>query len=137
MRTTWISGGVLLLALAASGCGGQPASAGGPAPDARPTVPSTPVRVAPEELNVTDKVVKTDEEWRRQLSPEQFNVLREKGTERAYTGTYWDNHEHGVYRCAGCGLPLFGSDTKFESGTGWPSFWQPLDPKVVELHTDR
>ena len=72
------------------------------------------------------KVVKTDAEWKKELSPEQFRILRKKGTETAFTGAYWDNHAKGVYLCAACGLELFGSDTKFESGTGWPSFWQPI-----------
>jgi peptide-methionine (R)-S-oxide reductase len=73
-----------------------------------------------------DKVTKTDAEWRAQLSPESYTVLRQHGTERAFSGVLWNNHEAGVYVCAGCGLPLFGSETKFESGTGWPSFFQPL-----------
>jgi peptide-methionine (R)-S-oxide reductase len=137
MRTMWISGGVFVLATAMAGCGGGPASAGGAQAGPREQAPVPPVHVAAEELNVTEKVVKTAEEWRQSLSPEQFHVLREKGTERAFTGVTWDNHEPGIYRCAGCALPLFGSDTKFDSGTGWPSFWQPIDPKVVENITDR
>jgi peptide-methionine (R)-S-oxide reductase len=78
----------------------------------------------------------TEEEWRRQLTPEQFEVLRNKGTERAFTGAYASEKEPGVYRCAGCGAELFSSDTKFESGTGWPSFWKPIDPGAVALHED-
>ena len=84
----------------------------------------------------TDKVVKTDAEWKKQLTPEQFNILREKGTERAFTGATWDNHEKGVYKCAGCDLELFNSDTKFESGTGWPSFWQPIANDRVHVAED-
>ncbi len=83
-----------------------------------------------------DKVVKTDEEWKKILTPEQYQVLRRKGTERAFTGELHDNHRKGVYVCAACGLPLFSSETKFDSGTGWPSFWQPIDPKNVETETD-
>jgi len=84
----------------------------------------------------TDKVVKTDAEWRKQLTPEQFHVLREKGTERAFTGATHDNHDKGTYACAGCDLELFSSDTKFESGTGWPSFWQPLANDRVHVAAD-
>lgn len=83
-----------------------------------------------------DKVVKSDEEWRKILTPEQYRVARRKGTERAFTGEYWNNHEAGTYRCVCCGQPLFSSDTKFESGTGWPSFWAPVKKESVDLHAD-
>ncbi len=86
---------------------------------------------------MTDRINKTDEEWRKQLTPEQYHVAREKGTERAFTGAYWNNHKDGVYRCVGCGAQLFSSDTKFDSGTGWPSFTQPLDDSNVEMEEDR
>jgi peptide-methionine (R)-S-oxide reductase len=83
------------------------------------------------------KVEKSDEEWRRELTPEQYHVLREKGTERAFTGAYWDEHGTGVYRCAGCGAELFEARTKFESGSGWPSFYQPTEPGAVDTEADR
>jgi peptide-methionine (R)-S-oxide reductase len=78
----------------------------------------------------------TDAEWREKLTPEQFQVARKAGTERAFTGEYWDCHDEGVYECVCCGEPLFSSDTKFESGTGWPSFFQALSPEAVQENTD-
>ncbi len=83
------------------------------------------------------EVPATDQEWQRILTPEQFHILREKGTERAGTGQYAFTKDAGVYRCAGCGAELFSSDTKFESGTGWPSFYQPIRDGAITLHTDR
>ena len=80
---------------------------------------------------------KRPEEWRAQLSPEQYRVLREKGTERAFTGQYWDHHEAGGYLCAGCGEELFRSDEKFESGSGWPSFWAPASKTAVAQEEDQ
>ena len=86
---------------------------------------------------MSDKVRKSDEEWRKQLTPEQYAVTRQKGTERAFTGKYWDAHDDGTYRCICCGNELFDAGTKFDSGTGWPSFSAPLDPKRVRLEVDR
>ena len=83
------------------------------------------------------KVIKTKAEWSKQLSSEAYNVLREAGTERAFTGKYWNNHEAGTYNCAGCGLSLFSSETKFESGTGWPSFYQSIKKSHVIVHSDK
>jgi peptide-methionine (R)-S-oxide reductase len=83
------------------------------------------------------KIVRTDAEWRELLTPEQFHVMREKGTERAFTGALVNNHDDGIYRCGACNAPLFQSDTKFESGSGWPSFFQPIGPTAVETHEDR
>ncbi len=82
------------------------------------------------------KVVKSDDEWRKILTPEQFYVTRMEGTERPFTGPYWNEHRPGLYACLSCGEPLFRSDTKFESGTGWPSFFQPVAPDAVEEITD-
>jgi peptide-methionine (R)-S-oxide reductase len=83
-----------------------------------------------------EKLQKTDEEWKTQLTPEEFQVARKAGTERAFSGKYWNNHEHGIYRCICCETALFSSDTKFESGTGWPSFWQPIARENVETKSD-
>jgi peptide-methionine (R)-S-oxide reductase len=80
---------------------------------------------------------RSDAEWKRILSPEQYEVLRRKGTERAFTGKYYNSKEKGVYRCAGCGNPLFDSETKFDSGTGWPSYWQPISEDTVATEEDR
>jgi peptide-methionine (R)-S-oxide reductase len=85
---------------------------------------------------MTEKIAKSEAEWKKELSPEQYHVLREAGTERAFTGAYWDNHEKGSYYCAACGLKLFSSQTKFESGTGWPSFYQPVSEANVEKDVD-
>jgi len=82
------------------------------------------------------KVTKTDAEWRQQLSDEEYQVTRKKGTERAFTGKYWDTHKEGVFQCVCCGEPLFDSSTKFDSGTGWPSFWAPIEASKVELEND-
>lgn len=82
------------------------------------------------------KIEKSDQEWQEQLSPEQYEILRQKGTERAFTGKYWDEETPGTYCCAGCGLELFSSENKYESGTGWPSFDRPIDPSHVETLPD-
>jgi peptide-methionine (R)-S-oxide reductase len=88
------------------------------------------------EEGMRDRVVKSEEEWRRILTPEQFHVLRQKGTERAFTGKYHDFKGKGMYECAGCGNPLFSSDTKFDSGTGWPSFFAPISDNSVRTEAD-
>jgi peptide-methionine (R)-S-oxide reductase len=83
------------------------------------------------------KIHRTEEEWQDQLTPEQYRVTRTKGTERAFTGEYWDHKGEGVYRCVCCGAPLFDSETKYDSGTGWPSFWAPVSEESVETEEDR
>lgn len=85
---------------------------------------------------MAEKIVKSDAEWKKQLTSLQFDVARKKGTERAFTGEYWDNHEKGIYKCICCGTDLFSSDTKYESGTGWPSFWAPLAKENVREEDD-
>lgn len=83
-----------------------------------------------------DRVEEAESNWQEKLDPEQYHVMREKGTERPFTGAYWDEHSAGTYRCAACGAELFSSETKFESGTGWPSFWEVANKDAVELHSD-
>ena len=86
---------------------------------------------------MSDKIIKTDEEWKKELTPEQYRILREKGTERAFTGKYWDNFELGTYVCAACGTELFESDTKFESSCGWPSYFEAIDSSRIIYKTDK
>lgn len=86
---------------------------------------------------MTDAQQLTDEQWRERLTPEQYQVLRQKGTERAFTGAYWDTKDEGTYRCAACHTALFTSDTKYDSGSGWPSFWKPLSEDAVRTEVDR
>lgn len=102
---------------------------------ALPKLQSSPVA---ERIGVSarGRVEKTATEWRSLLTPEQYFVTRQKGTERAFSGAYWDNHEDGVYACACCGQPLFDAKAKYDSGTGWPSFWDPVDPNNVSLIPD-
>lgn len=128
------------LALLAIGCG-QAVSQQQPSP-ARPK--ETKVKIveftdAGEQKGVVtvDKIIKSDEEWKKQLTSEQFQVTRKQGTERAFTGKLWNNHDEGAYKCVGCGTPLFSSKTKFESGTGWPSFYEPIAKENVGATTDK
>lgn len=85
---------------------------------------------------MTDRVERSEEEWRRRLTPEQYKVTREKGTEPPFSGIYWDSKKPGIYRCVACDAPLFKSDTKYDSGTGWPSFWEPVSPDAVRHEED-
>ena len=140
-----MNGGVVALLLAGAGAAAvaltAPTSDKKRRPTAAPRLPAAPgaLRLYSEQAKgfvVSEKVVKTDEEWRRLLTPEQYRVTREKGTERAFTGAYWDHHDKGTYRCVGCGNDLFRSDTKFDSGTGWPSFSAPIAEENVETEVD-
>jgi peptide-methionine (R)-S-oxide reductase len=134
MKVT-LSLGWMATAILLAGCGSSHAP--------EPVVTSTPLTNSPNasasvaEQNMKDKVVKTDEEWKKELTPEQFNVLRQKGTERAFTGKYENNHAAGMYRCAGCGLELFTSETKFDSGCGWPSFYAPAKSDNIATKQDQ
>ncbi len=89
------------------------------------------------QVELMEKISKSDDEWKKLLTPEQYDVARKKGTERAFSGKYWDNHERGVYKCICCGTPLYSSDTKFESGTGWPSFWAPVAKENIREIVDK
>lgn len=121
---------LLLSAPPASSAARAPKPAPAPASAAHAPKPARAPAPAPERIG---HVTHTDAEWRRLLAPQAYDVLRHAGTERAFSGKLWNEHRRGTYRCAGCGLELFSSATKFESGTGWPSFWQPVsDTRVVE-----
>ena len=87
-------------------------------------------------MDDTKKIVKTDEEWKKELTSDEYEIMRNKGTEAAFTGKYWDSHEKGMFRCKACGNELFSSDTKFDSGTGWPSFTEPINNENVETRED-
>src|SRR5262245_30427796 len=125
LRLPLLAAALILMAL--------PATAGeATSRPAAPTVPTEAPQAAPFPL-----VEKSDEEWKKLLKPDAYRVLRHEGTERAFTGAYWNEHRKGRYVCAGCGLELFGSDTKFDSGTGWPSFWRPAFRGVItEKHDE-
>jgi peptide-methionine (R)-S-oxide reductase len=135
MKRLALSISLTALVAAVAFIGGEGGEAGA-ADMAKPeSKPQKVAAVAPES-EVVGKVERSDADWKKQLTPEQYRVLRKKGTEIAFTGKYWNNHAAGFYRCAACGLSLFRSDTKFESGTGWPSFWAPIAPSHVKVAAD-
>lgn len=147
MRRALIVGcSVALVAALAAAARTEPRRADGAAGATRPpgvAVGSVPGRSKIKLFSVenrgfvmVDRVVKSEEEWKKSLTPIQFEVTRKAGTERAFTGAYWDHHARGTYRCVACGTDLFASETKFDSGTGWPSFWKPVAPGNVTTHED-
>ena len=133
------AGAALLVAVAVSAATSK-APAGSPAKSAPAAPqPSSKIKIYSVERKgyvMVDKVKKSDAEWKKLLTPEQYKVTREAGTETAFTGKYWNNHAAGIYRCVACGTELFNSDTKFESGTGWPSFYAPIAKENVEIGKD-
>jgi peptide-methionine (R)-S-oxide reductase len=135
-RRTLLAGGLGLVAL---GLVGRGARASGPAATTPGTVTLARFNSAGDALGeaTVPKLVLTEAQWKAKLSPLAFDVTRHEGTERPFTGEHWDRHERGIYRCVCCGTALFDSRTKFESGTGWPSFWQPLSRKNVHEREDR
>lgn len=122
-----------MLAMLAIGCE-RPRSV--QAADTNPAAKAPATSTATSTNAMTTKVVKSDEEWKKQLTPEQYKITRKKGTERAFTGPYWNSKEKGTYKCVCCGQELFSSDHKFDSGTGWPSYWQPIVPAAVATEAD-
>jgi len=130
----------ILLCGVITACDSGPAPSSGMAVTQAPMRKSEPIRlysVARKGYIMSEKVIKSDAEWRKLLTPEQFHVTREKGTERAYTGATWNNHEKGIYQCVCCGNDLYSSETKYESGTGWPSFWKPIAPENITTRSDK
>jgi peptide-methionine (R)-S-oxide reductase len=146
MRAKGTVAAVVCLGLVAAVVAGIRARSAGAANEPAESAAQVQAPAEPERLTVfsvqrnekimVDKVQKSDAEWRKELTPEQYNVMRQQGTERAFSGEYWDNHEPGVYRCAACGVDLFASDTKFDSGSGWPSFYQPVAASNVASQSD-
>jgi len=125
-----------LLGLMISGCNSTPTGASQKGTAAATAQEIKVYSVKAKGYIMTDKVIKSDEEWKKQLSPEEYKITRKQGTEPAFSGATWNNHEKGIYRCVCCGNDLFSSEHKYESGTGWPSFWKPIAPENVTEHPD-
>jgi peptide-methionine (R)-S-oxide reductase len=135
-RRIFIVGGLAFLAAACNRKGSVPAAT---APQTVPAQPPAKIRLysaARKDFIMSEKVIKSPEEWRKLLTAEQSDVTREQGTEQAFTGETWNNHEHGIYQCVCCGNDLYRSEEKYESGTGWPSFWQPIAPENITTRVD-
>jgi len=134
-----LAAGAALMVAAAVSAAAPKAPAGSPSKSTAAPQPSSKIKIYSVERKgyvMVDKVKKSDSEWKKLLTPEQYKVTREAGTETAFTGKYWNNHAAGIYRCVACGTELFSSDTKFESGTGWPSFYAPIAKENVEIGKD-
>jgi peptide-methionine (R)-S-oxide reductase len=136
-RRNFLTGATCAVAVAALGCTRQSAAAATTPRPSQVTIVEFDDRGRRLRSARVDRVVKTDAQWRAQLAPLDYDVTRHAGTERAFSGRYWDNHQPGLYRCVCCGTALFDAKTKFESGTGWPSFWQPIARENVTQTDDR
>jgi peptide-methionine (R)-S-oxide reductase len=132
--------GLAVIAVAATGVLLGARSSARPTEAPAPAAPDKPLRLYSAEAKgyvLLPAVARSDDEWKKALTADQYRVTRKAGTERAFTGAYWNNHQKGIYRCVACGNDLFRSDTKFESGTGWPSFWDPIAPENIATRSDR
>ena len=135
-RRIFIVGGLAFLAAACNRKGSVPAATATQTVSGQPSAKIRLYSAARKDFIMSDKVIKNPEEWRKQLTMEQYNVTREQGTEQAFTGETWNNHEHGIYQCVCCGNDLYSSEQKYESGTGWPSFWQPIAAENITTRED-